>query len=90
VRADGVWVGRKVEEGHNFNVVGDSYDWGGVETEIETDRRNFPEEDQVVIVTDDGVQYQHMIHALDLTRKFHYDKSLLGGGPAQPTAGGRR
>jgi hypothetical protein len=27
-----------------------------------------------------------MIHALDLTRKFEYKKSLLGGGPPAPTA----
>jgi len=84
VKADGVWVGRKVEEGQNFAVVGDSYDWTKIETAIETDRRNFPDEDQVVLVTDDGVQYKHMIHALDLTRKFDYEKSLLGGGPPAP------
>lgn len=85
VRADGVWVGRKVEEGRNFSVVGESYDWAGVEKEIEGDRRQYPDEEQVVLVTDDGVEYQHMIKALDLSRKFHYDKSLLGGGPAQPS-----
>jgi len=84
VKSDGIWVGRKVEEGQNFGVVGDSYDWGKIETAIETDRRNFPDEEQVVIVTDDGVQYKHMIHALDITRKFDYEKSLLGGGPAAP------
>ena len=84
VKADGIWVGRKVEEGQNFGVVGDSYDWAKVETAVETDRRNFPDEEQVVIVTDDGVQYQHMIHALDLSRKFEYEKSLLGGGPPAP------
>jgi biopolymer transport protein TolR len=85
VRADGVWVGRKVEEGRNFAVVGESYDWGAIETEIESDRRTYPDEEQVVIVTDDGVEYQHMIHALDVTRKFEYTKSLLGGGPAAPS-----
>jgi biopolymer transport protein ExbD len=84
VKSDGVWVGRKVEEGRNFAVVGDSFDWGGIENEIATDRRNFPDEVQVVIVTDDGVEYQHMIHALDLTRKYEYEKSLLGGGPPAP------
>jgi biopolymer transport protein ExbD len=89
VRSDGVWVGRKVEEGRNFAVVGESYDWTGVETEIETDRRNFPDEEQVVIVTDDGVEYQHMIHALDLTRKYMYEKSLLGGGPPQASTAQR-
>src|SRR4051812_10007244 len=31
VRADGVWVGRKVEEGKNFSIVGESYDWDGIE-----------------------------------------------------------
>jgi len=84
VKADGIWVGRKVEEGQNFAVVGDSYDWNKIDTAIETDRRNFPDEEQVVIVTDDGVQYKHMIHALDITRKYDYEKSLLGGGPAAP------
>lgn len=84
VKSDGVWIGRKVEEGKNFSVVGESYDWAGVETAIETDRRNFPDEEQVVLVTDDGVEYQHMIKALDLTRKFDYEKSLLGGGPPAP------
>jgi biopolymer transport protein TolR len=96
VRADGVWVGRKVEEGKNFSVVGESYDWTGVEAEIDTDRRQHPVDqdptfEQVVIVTDDGVEYQHMIHALDLTRKYEYQKSLLGGGPpAPPGAGAQR
>lgn len=89
VRADGVWVGRKVEEGRNLAVVGESYDWEGVEKEIESDRRSFPDEEQVVLVTDDGVEYQHMIKALDLTRKYEYDKSLLGGGPAQPSTAKR-
>lgn len=84
VKADGIWIGRKVEEGQNFGVVGESYDWTKIETAIETDRRNYPDEEQVVIVTDDGVEYQHMIHALDLTRKYEYEKSLLGGGPAAP------
>lgn len=85
VRSDGVWVGRKVEEGRNFPSVGEAYDWTGVENAIEADRRQFSDEEQVVIVTDDGVQYQHMIKALDLTRKYEYQKSLLGGGPAQPS-----
>jgi len=43
----------------------------------------------VVIVTDDGVEYQHMIKALDLTREYQYDKSLLGGGPAQASTAKR-
>ncbi len=85
VRADGVWIGRKVEEGRNLPIVGNDYDWEGVEKEIEKDRRDNPDEEQVVLVTDDGIEYQHMIHALDLTREHGYQKSLLGGGPAQPS-----
>ena len=96
LRADGVWIGRKVEEGRNLPIVGEEYDWAMIETEIETDRRTWSEtrregdddvfvEQQVVLVTDDGVEYQYMIHALDLTRKYGYQKSLLGGGPGQPS-----
>lgn len=97
VRADGVWVGRKVEEGRNHLVIGDSYDWSGVEADIEQDRGNWPDNPEqqadwqsVVIVTDDGVEYRHMIHALDLTRKHGYEKTLLGGGPAQASTTNRR
>jgi len=39
LRADGIWLGRKAEEGKNFPIVGTSYDWAGVEKDIETDRR---------------------------------------------------
>jgi len=100
LRADGVWIGRKVEEGRNLPIVGDDYDWAAVETEIETDRRNWPAteaegdqtvytERQVVLVTDDGIEYRNMITALDLTRKYGYQKSLLGGGPGQPSTAQR-
>ena len=46
------------------------------------DRALYPAEADVVVVTDDGVAYGHMIHALDLVRKYGYDRPLLGGGPA--------
>lgn len=90
LRADGVWVGRKVEEGRNFTIQGDKYDWEAIEKEVENDRRTWPDEDQVVLVTDDGIEYRHMIKSLDLTRKHGYEKSLLGGGPAQPSVTTRR
>jgi len=32
VRADGIWVGRKVEEGRNLGLVGEAQDWAGVES----------------------------------------------------------
>lgn len=90
LRGDGIWIGRKVEEGRNFEIQGDNYDWVNIEKEIENDRRTWAEEQTVVIVTDDGVEYKHMIHSLDLTRKYGYEKSLLGGGPAQPSTAGQR
>jgi len=95
IRADGLWMGRKVEEGKNYPKSGDeeSYDWTTLETDLNTDHTTYPDETQAVIVTDDGVKYENMIHALDVTRKVGYDKTLLGGGPAQngsalPSAGG--
>jgi biopolymer transport protein ExbD len=83
MRSDGIWVGRKVEEGMNFPKNADEYDWVKVEAEIEKDRGTYPDEDSVVLVTDDGVEYGTMIHALDITRKYEYEKSLLAGGPAR-------
>lgn len=82
LRADGIWLGRKSEEGKNYPLLGTTYDWAGIEKDIETDRREYPEEEQAVIVTDDGIEYQHMIKTLDLTRKHGFEKTLLGGGPA--------
>lgn len=84
IRSDGVWLGRSVETGKNFPALtdNDSYDWMGVEEAIQSERDAQPEESQVVIVTDDGVSYRHMIKALDLSRAHGFDKTLLGGGPA--------
>lgn len=91
VESDGVWVGRKVEEGLKLNLIGEEPDWDGLNKAVMADRRTYPNEDQVVIVTDDGVNYGWMIHSLDVTRLHGYDKTLLGGGPpsAKPTAGRR-
>jgi biopolymer transport protein TolR len=83
IRADGVWAGRKVEEGKNYPKIEDKYDWNALATDLATDRSTYPAEEQVIIVTDDGVEYEHMIAALDLTRGQGYEKTLLGGGPAQ-------
>lgn len=90
VRADGVWVGRKVEEGKNFTLVGEEYDWESINREVMADRRSYPEEVQVIIVTDDGVEYEHFVKALDVSKVYGYDKPLLGGGPAQPSQTVRR
>lgn len=93
IRADGLWMGRKVEEGKNYPKTEDDYDWATMETDLTTDHTTYPDDTQAVIVTDDGVKYENMIHALDISRKVGYDKTLLGGGPAQntsalPSAGG--
>lgn len=82
--ASGVWVGRDVTEGRTFSAMGDRYDWPSVSLALDADRRTHEGERQVVIVTDDGVSYSHMIAALDLTRAHGYEQPLLGGGPGQP------
>jgi len=78
VRSDGLWMGRNIEQGKNYNKVGEDF---------AADREAYPEETQVVIVTDDGVDYQYMVKALDVSRQYGYDKTLLGGGPASNRAG---
>lgn len=83
IRSDGVAVLRKIEEMKNFPSIGEGeYDWIAIEEVVKTDRETNPEEFQVVIVTDDGVHYEHMIHSLDISRTHGFDKTLLGGGPA--------
>lgn len=86
VRADGVWMGRNVETAKNYPKIGDDYDWTAVETDMKTDHAAFPDDIQVVIVTDDGVNYQYMVKALDLSRGNGYDQTMLGGGPAETNA----
>lgn len=60
----------------------DLYEWEKIKNDLALDRARFPEETAVVLVTDDGVHYEHMMKALDITRALGYDKTLLGGGPA--------
>ena len=86
VRSDGLWLGRSIETGKNYPKVCEEYDWEAVRKDMDEDRQKFPEETQVVIVTDDGVDYQFMIKALDCSREKGYDKTLLGGGPASVNA----
>lgn len=86
VRSDGVWMGRNVETAKDYPKVGEDYDWTGLENDMKTDHDTFPDDTQVVIVTDDGVNYQYMIKALDLSRVHGYDQTLLGGGPASTNA----
>lgn len=87
IRSDGLWMGRNIEQGKNYNKVGEDYDWETIKKDIAADREANPEETQVVIVTDDGVDYQFMVKALDVSRQYGYDKTLLGGGPASMRTG---
>ncbi len=86
VRADGVYIGRNLATGKNYPKIGDEYDWTSVENDLKTDRDSFPDEIMSIITTDDGVQYQHMIKALDLTRAHGYEQTALSGGPASQNA----
>lgn len=58
------------------------YEWDKIRADLAQDRARYPDETQVIIITDDGVHYEHMMAALDLSRDLGYDKTLLGGGPA--------
>lgn len=86
IRADGIWMGRKIEEGKNYAKIEDHHDWSTIEADLTKDHETYPDETQIIIVTDDGCEYEHMIAALDLSRRIGYDKTLLGGGPAQAQA----
>lgn len=87
IRADGVEVLRTPDKMKNFPALKeDLYDWDAVSAAIKAEKTAYPEEIQATIVTDDGVRYKHMIHALDITRQNGFEKTLLGGGPASVAA----
>jgi hypothetical protein len=70
-----------------FPAIGDQeYDWKAIEETIKAEAEAHPEKLDVVIVTDDGCRFENMIHALDLTRAYGLEKTLLGGGPASTNA----
>lgn len=89
IRSDGTFICRKVEEGTNIPKVGETYDYKKLKELITTDHETFPTEDMVVINTDDGVPYEEMMKALDLTREIGYPKTLLAGGPPSATPDGQ-
>lgn len=90
IRQDGIWVGRKVEEGQNITKTGEDYDYVKVDEALTKDKTTYPAEDTVMIVTDDGVAYQEMIKVLDLTRMetHNYAKTLLGAPSASAAPAG--
>jgi biopolymer transport protein ExbD len=77
VSADGIWVGR--DSGTMFAMEQDAYDWAGVLAAVRADRALHPDAADAMIVTDDGVAYEHMIRALDLTRAEGYSKTAISG-----------
>lgn len=87
VRADGVWMGREMATGKNYPKEAGAYAWSALEADMKADHDAWPELNQVLIVTDDGVNFEHMVQALDLSRAHGYDQTLLSGGPATPPAG---
>jgi biopolymer transport protein ExbD len=82
LRRDGLWVGRDPEAGRNRPSLDASLDWAGFAEDLSADRQAWPEQREVVIVTDDDVAYEAMIRALDLARGHGYDDVRLGSGPA--------
>lgn len=85
VKAEGHWIGRKVEEGLQVPKTGETYDYAKLEELLVKDHETFPVEEMVIINTDDGVPYEEMIMVLDLSRKIGYPKTLLAGGPPSAT-----
>lgn len=86
IRADGTSIGRKVEEHVEIAKVGERQDLTRLREQLVADHGVFPTEDLVIIHTDDGVPYEAMVQALDLSREIGYPRTQLAGGPA--TLGG--
>jgi biopolymer transport protein TolR len=87
ISSDAVEVFRNYEARKVFAARGpDNYDWVSVAEAIKAEKEAFPVETQATIITDDGVKYEHMIEALDISREEGFDKTLLGGGPARNAA----
>ena len=85
LRAEGMATGRKAEEFKQLPKIGEEQDWKQLKELIKADHEAFPTETMVVINTEDGVPYEEMITALDLTREFGYPQTALAGGPPSAT-----
>jgi biopolymer transport protein ExbD len=77
LRTDGISVGREAVAG--LAMTADEYDWHGLLVAIDADRALHPDAADALLVTDDGVQYQHMIRAFDRLRAEGYDRTLVVG-----------
>lgn len=87
ITADAIDVFRNFDGRKTFAARGpDNYDWVAVAEAIKAEKEAWPVEVQATILTDDGIHYEHMIKALDISREHGFDKTLLGGGPARVAA----
>jgi biopolymer transport protein ExbD len=80
--AAGTWVGRLADAGELLPRVGEHWDADALAEALRRDREANPDDGAVVLHTDDGVPYEAMIAALDLTTRYGYDEPQLAGGPA--------
>lgn len=87
--ASGAWVARDPKAGGTVpsRAGGDlgrsadrAPDWDSVRALVAADRALFPGEQRVVINTDDGIPYEQVVAAMDLTRELGYEQTLLAGG----------
>lgn len=78
--AAGMWMGRDAASGTTVPAADDAPDWKAIRALVAADRAAFPTEQIAVINTDDGVPYEQMILAMDLTRELGYGQTLLAGG----------
>ena len=85
IRAEGMAIGRKAEEFKQVMKIGEEQNWKELKELIKADHDAYPTEQMVVINTEDGVPYEEMIKALDLTREFGYPQTALAGGPPSAT-----
>jgi biopolymer transport protein ExbD len=87
ISADAIEVFRNIDGRQVFAARGpDQYDWVAIGEAIKAEKSAWPIEVQATIITDDGVKYEHMIKALDISREHGFEKTLLGGGPARAAA----
>lgn len=75
-----MWIARDAAGGTTVPGVDGRPNWRVLRGLIAADRANFPDDDLAVINTDDGVPYEQMMLALDLTREYGYDQTMLAGG----------
>ncbi len=57
------------------------YDYPKLQEQIIEFQKQKPDEELIIVLTDDGVAYKEMIKTMDLTRSMGFPKTLLSGQP---------